>query len=254
MLTVQNTAWDFDPLPETAIVPLACIEPHGPHLPVGTDILLVSAIAEAVALRISSSTFLLPAWPLGNSALKELQIGMIPLGYETLWAVVRDIVTSLNQKGIRQVVILNNHGSAMQGVSAPVGNAIVKTAVRQLNYDTSGLSAIWVQPFFVARAALNALFESAGRELHAGAVETSLMLHLSPERVGQPPAEFYPEQDLSGLNAVTVEQFPPAGVWGDPQEASAEKGARAFEAVVGATVSYIEDTFAQLRKLKGTAS
>lgn len=250
MLTWLNTAWDFkaEP-PEVALLPLACFEPHGPHLPLGSDVLLMDAIARRVAERLKARTFLLPTWPLGTSGHHARQPGVVYLDFETLWAVVRDAVTALYEHGIPRVVVLNNHGSALTTTSRPLGNFIVKTAVRQLNYEIPGLTAIWVQPFAAARQALSALFSSACEEVHAGAVETSILMHLLPEHVGPLPPDYVPEVSPAYLDFTPFHNLAPGGVWGRPSEAAAEKGAQALEAVVEATVAYIERTFAQIAQL-----
>jgi creatinine amidohydrolase len=251
MLTWQNTAWDFkrEP-PEVALLPLACFEPHGPHLPVGSDILLMDAISRRVAERLAARTFLLPVWPLGTSGPHAGQPGAVALGFETLWAVVHDVVTSLHEHGIHRVAVLNNHGAALTTTTRPFGNFIVKTAVRQLNYETPGLTAIWVQPFAAAREALGVLFPSAREDVHAGAVETSILMHLAPETVGPLPPDYVPAHSPAYLDFTPFQQLAPDGVWGRPSEASAEQGAQALDAVVAATVEYVERTFGQIAELK----
>lgn len=250
-LTCQHTAWDVKAAPPSvALLPLAGVEPHGPHLPIGTDGILMSDIARRVAERLTEPTFLLPTWPIGTALHHAGQPGAVTLGYETLWAVVRDIVVSLHAHGISRVVVLNNHGAALTTTARPLGNFIVKTAVRQLNYETPGLTAIWVQPFAAGRDALAELFPSAHQDVHAGAVETSILLHLAPELVGKPPADHVPAVDPAVLDSTPLAQVAPNGVWGRPSEASAEKGKRALEAVVDATTAYIRQTFDQLDRLK----
>jgi creatinine amidohydrolase len=250
MLTSQNTAWNFDPAPEIAILPLACFEPHGPHLPVGTDIIIMNAIAARVAEQLPALVFLLPTWPLGTSLLHDGLPGTVSLGFETLWAVVRDVVVSLHEQGIHRVAVLNDHGATITSTTQPSGNFIVKTAVRQLNYEVPGLKVIWVQPFAAARQALRALFASAGSEVHAGAVETSLMLHLAPAAVGEMPPDFAPDQSLAWLDMVPLKKLAPSGVWGSPNEASVEKGAQALDLVVTATTEYVQNTFMRLDKIR----
>ena len=251
MLTWQNTAWEYKSnLPQVAIVPLACLEPHGSHLPIGTDRIIVGEIARRVAERLDAPTMLLPTWSLGTSGHHAGEPGAVYLKFETLWAVVRDIVTSLHEHGVHQVAIINNHGSAMTGPTRPIGNFIVKTAVRQLNYETPGLTAIWVQPFAAARAELADLFPSARSELHAGAVETSLLMHLARDLVGVVSADHVPVLAPNYLDFAPLKKIAPAGIWGKPSEASAEKGARALDLVVQATVNYIETTFRQLKEIK----
>jgi creatinine amidohydrolase/Fe(II)-dependent formamide hydrolase-like protein len=254
MLTSNNTAWEFLATPpELAILPLACFEPHGPHLPVGTDEVIMTEIARQVASQLAVPAFLLPAWPFGTSGHHAGDPGAIYLSFETLWAVVRDTVTALHEHGIHKVAVLNNHGSAMTSTTRPVGNFVVKTAVRQLNYETPGLTAIWVQPFAAGGEALRDLFPSARHEIHAGAVETSILMHLTPDWVGPLPEGNVPDVDLAYLEFAPFKKLAPSGIWGRPGEGSAEKGKQALQAVVAATVDYIERTFAQLAQLKEEA-
>ncbi len=251
MLTWHNTAWDYkkDP-PRVAVLPLACTEPHGAHLPVGTDRIIVSEIARRAAEGLDTPTVLLPTWTLGTSGHHAGEAGAIYLKFETLWAVVRDVVTALHEHGVHQVAVINNHGSAMTGTSRPIGNCIVKTAVRQLNYEIPGVTAIWVQPFAAARNALAQVLPSANRELHAGAIETSLLMHLAPDLVGALPPDHVPSLSPNHLDFAPFAKLVPRGVWGKPSEASPEAGARILEAVVQATIHYIKTTFAQLEQAK----
>jgi creatinine amidohydrolase len=251
MLTWQNTAWEYKAHPpQIAILPLACLEPHGSHLPIGTDRIIIGEIARRVAERLDTLTMLLPTWSIGTSGHHAGEVGAIYLKFETLWAVVRDVVTSLHEHGVHQVAIINNHGSAMTGTTRPIGNFIVKTAVRQLNYETPGLTAIWVQPFAAARAELANLFPSAGSEVHAGAVETSLMMHLAPDLASTAQTDYIPAVAPSYLDFAPFDKIAPSGIWGKPSETSAEKSARALALIVQATSSYIETTFRQLREIK----
>ncbi|MCZ7567976.1 MAG: creatininase family protein [Ardenticatenaceae bacterium] len=251
-LTWQSTAWDFKAAPpEVALLPLASIEPHGSHLPIGADLILMTALARAVAGRLVAPTYLLPTWPLGTSGHHTGTHGTVSLGFETLWAVVRDVATSLHEHGVHRVAVLNNHGAAMTTTTRPIGNFIVKTAVRQLNYETPGLTAIWVQPFAAAREAFATLFPSAREEVHAGAVETSILMHLVPELVGPRPQDYVPSVRASYLDFAPFRRLAPEGVWGRPGDASPEKGAQALEAAVEATIKYIERTFDQLAAIKG---
>lgn len=246
----KNTAWDFyETTPEIAILPLACFEPHSPHLPLGTDMFLMSAIGKAVAERMAEDTFLMPVWPYGTSGHHAGETGVMYLEFETLWHIVRDIAVSLNEHGIHKVVVLNNHGSPMATTIKPIGNFVVKTAVRQLNYEVPGISAIWVQPFAAGRMRLIELFESAANELHVGAVERSLLMHLLPDEVWETPTDFAPEVRTAFLDYRRFAKFSPQGVWGKPSEATREKGSEVMDIVVEETAEYIRVTYEKLRQL-----
>jgi creatinine amidohydrolase len=90
------------------------------------------------------------------------------------------------------------------------------------------------------------IFESAADDLHAGAIETSILLHLSQDLVRPGAIDAVPAHPLAYLEFATFAQLSPSGTWGRPSQASAERGRRALEAAVGATVDYIERTFEAL--------
>lgn len=249
-LTERNTAWDFkENPPEIGLIPLACFEPHSESLPLGTDAFLMSAIAEGVAERLPEPTFLSPLWPYGTSGYLADTPGTVSLDFKTLWHVVRDLVISLHERGIYKVAVLNNHGSAMTTTTKPIGNFVVKTAVRQLNYEVPGLSAIWVQPFAAARNRLSELFDSAKEECHVGAVELSLLQHLFGDVAFDLPEDFVPEVDPSYLYFDRLSKFSPNGVWGRPSKASSEQGRQALEIIIEDTSDYIQKTYRQLAAL-----
>lgn len=89
-------------------------------------------------------------------------------------------------------------GLAAGNTVVPFGNFIAKAAVRQLNHEHPGLGAIWVQPLAAASRDLASIFESAGDDVHAGEVETSFMLALCPDAVGQAPEPGHSRRGSSG--------------------------------------------------------
>lgn len=251
MLTVNHSAWDFkDVKPEIAVLPLACFEPHSKYLPLGTDQFIMSAIGKAVAQKLEETTFLLPVWPFGTSGHHAGQPGTVHLGYETLWHVVRDVAFSLHERGIHKIVVLNNHGSAMATTTKPIGNFVVKTAVRQLNYEVPGIRTIWVQPFAAGRDKLSELIASAKEEIHVGAVELSLLKHLLPKNEWEEPQDHVPNVDSTYLEFGPFRKYSPNGVWGKPSDANRAKGTDVMKIVVDETVRYIQETFDHLAEIK----
>jgi len=124
-----------------------------------------------------------------------------------------------------------------------------KTAVRQLNYELPGSTVIWVQPFAAARERLIRLFPSAQQEIHAGAAETAIMMHLAPHLVGILPPDHLPDANETFLNYVPFRSWHPMAL-GETSEVSATKGSEALDAVVMATADYIQHTFTQLAEIK----
>jgi creatinine amidohydrolase len=203
-----------------------------------------------VAEKLKGTIYLLPTMPLGTSGLHRGTAGTIALEWSTLMQVIYDLVEALVAQGIGKVVVINGLGGANETTVRPRENYIVKTAVRQLNYDLPELDAIWVQPFTVAAQDLREILASADQDVHAGELATSLMLHLAPDAVKGTGADFLPDAGKEYLDYVAFETLCPDGVWGKPSVASPDKGQRALEAAVQRTVAYIEDSFAHLATMK----
>jgi creatinine amidohydrolase len=251
LLDYQNTSFEVrDAKPDIAILPIGATEQCGDHLPVGSTTIILDVLARRVAERLKETAYLLPTMPLGTSGLHLPTPGTIALEWPTLMSVVYDLVESLVEQGIRQVVVINGLGGATETTVRPRENYIVKTTVRQLNYDIPELDAIWVQPFTVAGKDLAEIMESAPQDIHAGELATSLMLCLDPDAVKGQGIDWMPEEGKEYLDYVPFRQLCPDGVWGQPSLASAEKGERALEAAVQHTVEYIEESFAHLATMK----
>ncbi len=251
LLDYRNTTFEVrDASPEIAVLPIGSTEQCGDHLPIGSTTFILDAVARRVAESLQGRVYLLPAMPLGSSGLHRGTAGTIALEWQTLMQVVTDLVESLLSQDIRKVAVINGLGGANETTVIPRENYIVKTAVRQLNYDHPDLDAIWVQPFTAAGGELKEILESAEVDVHAGELATSVMLHLAPETVKHGAIDHLPEVNKEYMDFVAFRSLCPGGVWGSPSLASAEKGERAFEAAVQGTVRYIEESFAHLATMK----
>jgi creatinine amidohydrolase len=251
LLDYQNTTFEVkDAKPDMAVLPIGSTEQCGGHLPIGATTLILDVLARRVAENLRGTVYLLPTMPLGTSGLHRGTAGTIALEWSTLMQVVYDLVESLVRQDIRKVAVLNGLGGANETTVIPRENYIVKTAVRQLNYDFPRLDAIWVQPFTVAGDVLSSILGSAGTDVHAGELATSLMLHLRPDAVKGSRVDHVPELGKEYLDFVAFQKLSPHGVWGKPSLASAEKGRQALEIAVQRTVAYIEDSFAHLATMK----
>ena len=77
------------------------------------------------------------------------------------------------------------------------------------------------------------------RDGHAGEIETSRMMHLHPDSVGDPPEEEYPQLP-TGRVVPDPENYWPGGVWGNPRAADAEKGRIIVERSAEALAAIVE--------------
>ena len=174
--------------------------------------------------------------PFGCSQAHHGFRGTISLAPETLGAVVKDIVSSLLDQGFRRIAVLNFHG----------GNLILKLAVRDLNLSRSQGKVVLVSPGQDGGVKLREIFEGYADELHAGDLETSVMMHAAPEQVGPSRIDHVPGVGPVYFDYLAMKEFCPDGVWGRSSLATAEKGRLAVEAMVSYTVDYLHETFARL--------
>jgi creatinine amidohydrolase len=251
LLDYQNTSFEVQAAkPDIAILPIGSTEQCGGHLPVGSTTMILDVLSRRVAERLAGTVYLLPTMPLGTSGLHRGSAGTVFLQWQSLMGVVYDLVESLVEQSIVRVVVINGLGGANESTVRPRENYIVKTAVRQLNYDFPELDAIWVQPFTVAGAELKEILESSQQDVHAGELATSLILHLCPELVRELGDDHIPDVGKGYLDYVDFGALCPGGVWGRPSLASADKGKQALDAAVQRTVEYIEESFAHLATMK----
>ncbi len=162
--------------PEVVVIPVGSTEPHGPHLPYGTDLYIVDGItAEAVprANAEKARVLRLPPLPISNNVNFKKFPFACRISVETLMAVLMDIVTALREDGVRKIVIVNGHGG---------NDATIKASLRQI-YDRfqQEIFVCACYPFsFAGEAVTSKLREKAS---HAGEVETALVMHLFPDQV-----------------------------------------------------------------------
>ncbi len=212
---------------EVAVLPVGATEAHGLHLPYATDTLQVEGVAERaceLATEGGAEVLLLPAIPYG---VNENTLGFpwtISLKPTTLFGVIADVVSSVEEHGIPKLVLLNGHG----------GNEF-KPLLRELCRETA-VHLFLVDWWTVASDAYRATFVRPGE--HGDEMETSMLLHLRPELVHLDQAGrgvTHPSR-LAALNEGWAWIARPwhlltedSGV-GDPSLSTTEKGAAFLEA------------------------
>jgi creatinine amidohydrolase len=218
------------------ILPIAATEQHGPHLPVGTDRMIVDHLATVVDLAIGDRGLILPTVQVGYSAHHNDLPGTLSVRHETLLAEITNLVASVFDQGFTTVVILNGHGG-----NQSIGNV----ALEQLGVSYPENRIVFTSWWQVAQPELLQISESGpGGVGHACELETSLILHIAPslvdvaaipERGNAPHFDWNGADMLRGSRARMFERhsaLSPNGVMGEPTLASAAKGSDVTDAVV----------------------
>jgi creatinine amidohydrolase len=220
------------------VLPVGATEQHGPHLPIGTDFLIVEHVTRAAAqeARASVDVLMAPTFQTGSSHHHLPFGGTISLSTERYYGALRDMTESLIQSGFRRIFIVNGHGG---------NHELIELVVRDLALSHAcnlAAASYWE----LARETLAERAPDLGARLpgHAGVFETSLILALRPELVANP----LPHRTAKELVRTTVLPTPfraeRHGFWqsidgytDSPDQASAERGHRLLETIVMAVAS-----------------
>ena len=235
-----------------AVIPIATIEDHGPHLPIDTDLRLCNAVCEEAVARASDRAILVPSINHGYSPHHMDFPGAITIGPHTLLDYGLDVCKSLARHGFKKLLIVNGHGSNTPFVDIIARLAVVHSGVlaAAVNY--------WNAPS--VREVAERLRESdkIGGMNHACEFETSLYLAIAPELVDMSlarrelshrPTENYWTDLVAGDGPLVMMEpwssLSESGVMGDPTKASAKKGRELFDAAAGGIVTLIDEMLAR---------
>ena len=244
-LTTEDFA-GLDAARQVALLPVASIEQHGPHLPLGTDAAINTGIVtRAVELTpMETPLLVLPMLPVGLSPEHRDFAGTLTLSADTLTRTVVEIGEGIARSGLRKLILFNSHGG-----QPPV----LDIAAQELR-TRHALLAVVANSWRLMKPA--EFFPPAEREagIHAGANETSLILHLHPglvrrDRIADfPSAARQHERDhpeLAGGGrfkfAWQTQDLNPSGAVGDARLGTAEAGEALIEQAARALVALATD-------------
>lgn len=237
---------DFSHL--VVLLPLGSFEQHGHHLPLTTDSRIVTAIAEVAEAGRSDRVLLLPTlWP-GHSTHHLFFPGTLSIEQENYIRMIIDLCGSMVGMGGRKLFLLNGHG----------GNDVpVRAAMREVKtkfHTVAALHTVFASYWTLAAQTIKEVRESElGGVSHACEMETSIMLHLSPDEVrmdlarrdGPQYASPYRKADMQAAKPIyMVNEFHElsiSGAIGRPDLATAEKGKRFLDGIVRDVTAFIDD-------------
>ena len=236
-----------------AVLPVAAIEQHGPHLPLSVDATLLQGVIDAALPRLPAElpVLFLPPQVVGLSTEHTAFAGTLTLTPATLIALWTELGQCVARAGIQKLLLLNGHGGQV---------SVMDIVARELRQRCGLLvySSSWFG--LPLPDAVSGLFSAQEHRfgIHGGEIETSMMLHLAPETVHMEHARHWrsTSQDRAERHAIlgngksakmgwAMEDYHSAGAVGNAAAASADKG----QAVVQAAGAALAQLLAELHAL-----
>ncbi len=230
LLEATRADLPYNPL---VLIPIGSIEQHGEHLPLGTDTIIASYIAERVAEKFENA-ITTPPIAITTSPEHLGFRGTISVNYETFFHYIREIIECIAGLNARGIVLINAHGGCAE---------VVELAVKDWNYKGRRPKALHYNIYNerVRNFALR-LFKSMG---HADSFETSLLAAIDErlvrwDRIGNAEA-------WGSLNIHTTVEISQIGVIGSlrKEDISVEKGRWVLEFIIDDLAKTIRSVFSE---------
>ncbi len=218
--TISRRGSDDQAPAPIVLVPIGSTEQHGPHLPLATDTIIAEELAGR-AVHHTDGLMIGPTIAITASGEHAAFPGTLSIGAEVMTAVIVEMVRSADWAA--GVVLVNGHGGNHEAITAAVTTLI-----------TEGRQVLAWWPSWPQR------LDGGPADLHAGRIETSMMLAIDPGLVRLELATAGPHASIDELRARGVRAVSSSGVLGDPEGASGGEGERFITAFVEDLVHQIE--------------
>ena len=210
------------------VLPVASMEQHGPHLPVGVDTILTEAVCQAAAEVVAGDAAVVVAPTLWCGMAEHHMAfgGTFTFDIPTYRSVLHSLLASIGRHGFKRVLIVNGHGGNIAALAA-----FLPDIAREI-----GLELRVTTYFEQAKTALGEVLEDQEGVHHACEAETSMMLVAAPdsvrrERLSEAYGPAHSSAPPAGVARYrSFRDITPSGVIGDARRASAQKGEKLMAA------------------------
>ena len=213
LITMATAKDEADRDAPVALLPVGSFEQHGDHLPLATDTIVACVIAQELARAYS--VMVLPPITISCSHEHAAWRGTVSISARTLHRVTADIAESLAASGVHRLVLVSGHG----------GNYVLSNIAQEASVRGPRI-AVFPQAHDWQRARSEAALESSFHEdMHAGEIETSILLATYPDviRPGNETADWTAD-DRPHLLTLGVAAYTKSGVIGRPSLGTRDKG------------------------------
>lgn len=230
------------------LLPVGSTEPHGPHLPLDTDVTIATAQARRAAARLADAgvrAVVLPALPFGLTDFTAGFAGRVGIRPGTLWALLEDVISSLAEQGAQRVVLSNGH-------LEPEHVRVLRGVILDHAERGPGRAQVLFPDNTRRRWAATLGEEFASGDCHAGRYESSLVLAADPDAVREAERKHLLPVAIGLLERLRegVRSFRAAGAdqayCGDPAAASAEEGRELVERLAEMIVASVREAWPEL--------
>ena len=236
-----------------AVLPVAAVEQHGPHLPLSVDATLLQGVVAAALPQLPADlpVLFLPPQAIGLSTEHLSYPGTLTLSPATLIALWSELGACVARAGVKKLLLLNGHGGNVAAMD------IVARELRQ-RHGLLTYSASWFS--LPLPDAVQGLFSAQEHRfgIHGGEIETSMMLHLAPATVQMEEARHWrsTSQDRAAAHAILgngrsaklawqMQDYHPQGAVGNAATADAATGRELVEAA-GRSLALLLQEFSEL--------
>jgi creatinine amidohydrolase len=221
----------------TCVIPIGVLEKHGPHLPLGTDLIDVREVVLRAAAK--EYTIVFPPYYFSQIFEARHQPGTIAYSQKLIWNMLQETCDELGRNGIKKIVLVSGHGG---------NSSFLPFFCQSQLASKKDYAVVLFQPGRDGEA-----YKEINKELvpggsgHAGQSETSVMLAHRPDLAHMDKATSQSGKDQDRIKGIDSDY---EGIWwyakypnhycGDGSLATKELGEKILNAQVAELVTMLK--------------